>query len=152
MSLRTSLLPVLERLRGTIPVQLGLRPYSVTVRVRTWTGQRPGMGTHSDVDTVLGNAGQNVKVTLISSRDIVASGGRYTAGDFRVGPLTPSHATGGTPLSVFDPPRSATAREIFFIVTGPGLPDEGAVCKRVDANPYGLFRSEIVVRRTGERP
>jgi len=152
MSLRTSLLPALEKLRGIIPSQLGLRPHSVTVRVRTWTGPRPGVGTYTDVDTVLTNAGYNVKIKPITTQDIVASGGRYASGDFRVGPLTPEHATGGTPDSVIDPPRSATAREVFFILEGPGLPSEGAFCKRVDANPFGLFRSEIVVRRTGERP
>lgn len=152
MSLRTSLLPVLEGLRGLIPDQLGLRPYSVTVRVRTWTGSRPGMGTYADVDTVLTNAGHNVKVTPVTTKDVVASAGRYVAGDFRIGPLTPAHASGGIPLSLIDPPRSATAREVFFLLEGPGLPEEGAFCKRVDANTYGLFRSEIVVRRTGERP
>lgn len=152
MSFRTRLLPVFEQLRGKIPGALDLRPYKVTVRVRTWTGARPGLGTPTDVDTVLENAGFNVKVAVVSTKDVVASGGRYAAGDFRIGPLTPAHTGGGTLLDVIDPPRTTTAREVYFLIEGPGLPSDGAWCKRVEANTFSNFRSEIVVRRTGERP
>lgn len=152
MSFRTRLLPVFEQLRGKIPGALDLRPYSVTVRVRTWTGARPGIGTYTDADTVLMNAGVNPRVQVISTKDVIASGGRYAAGDFRIGPLTPAYTSGGTSLDVIDPPRATTAREVFFILSGPGFPPEGAFCKRVEANTFGNFRSELIVRRTGERP
>jgi len=188
MSFRTRLLPVFEQLRGKIPGALDLRPYKVTVRVRTWTGARPGLGTATDVDVPLYNAGFNVKVTAISMKDVVASGGRYSAGDFRIGPFTPPYETtsatsyelnpgllgilaalglpftpplsspattpSGVQLAMIDPPRTSatTAREVFFLLEGPGFPNEGAWCRRVEANTFSNFRSEIVVRRTGERP
>ena len=186
MSFRTRLLPVIEKLRGKIPGALDLRVYRVTVRVRTWTGARPGIGTPTDVDYVLQNAGFNVKVTMLSTKDVVASSGRYTAGDFRIGPFSPPYTTqgpnttdpgllgvlaalglpfippvaspstvpAGVQLVQVDPPRSpaGTARELFFLLEGPGLPTEGAWCRRVEANTFSNFRSELIVRRTGERP
>ena len=138
------------------------------------------------MDYVLQNAGYNVKVVPLTTKDVVASAGRYAAGDFRIGPFSPPYTTqgpnttdpgllgvlaalglpfippvaspsavpAGVQLAQIDPPRSlaGTARELFFLLEGPGLPSEGAWCRRVEANTFSNFRSEIVVRRTGERP
>ena len=42
----------MDEVRG-IAGELGLRPFTVTLRVRTWTGERPNIGTKVDNDTVL---------------------------------------------------------------------------------------------------
>lgn len=151
MTFRTALLGTVERLRGRIPGRLDLRPRKVTVRVRTWTGARPGVGTYTDVDTVLLNAGVNVKVAQVSTKDIVASGGRYASGDLKIGPITPEYPGGGTPSGVLDPPTTTTAREIFYLLEGPGFPDEGAWCVRVQDDVLPNFHGYVVVRLTGLR-
>ena len=154
MSFRTNLLAAVERIRGAIPGALDLRQHTVTVRVRTWTGARPGLiGTSkTDVDTVLTNAGYNPKVTEVSTRDIVASGGVYQQGDYRIGPLTPSYAGGGIALATVDPATTSTAREVLYKIEGQGLPSGGAWFKRVEASMLRNFTNSIVVRRTAVTP
>lgn len=152
MSLRDDLLPLVDEIRGSVPGDLGLRPHTVTVRVRTWSGARPGLGTKTDVDTLIRNAGYNPKVAEVTTKDVVASGGFYQSGDFRIGPITPEYTGGGTALATQDPATTSTAREVLYKIEGPGLPSTGAWFKRVSDTTLKSFRNEIVVRRTAEAP
>lgn len=152
MTFRDDILPALDSVRG-VPGELGLRLNSVVVRVKTTTGVRPGIvgGTTTTTDTSLkvGGGTQNPKVTEVSARDVVASGGLYEAGDYRIGPLTHEWANGGTDLDTVNPTTTTTGREVLYILTGPSFPSTGAICKRVSDEVLPNFHISIVVRRMG---
>ena len=137
-------LPILDGVRGEILDEVvGLYSYDILMRVVAYTGERPGMGTKTVTDTPLTLDGvHRIDVNRISSRDILASGGKYAEGDFRVGPLTPEYQGGGRAPSYFNPPPPASgAQEVFYRLTGPGF-ESGAwftkIDQQVDGN-FGLF-------------
>lgn len=153
-TLRQALLPVVDALRG-IPAQLGLRLYSVSVFSRTWSGTRVGIGESNDASSkLMVNLGTyDTKVQLVTARDVIASGGLYTDQDLKIGPITPPYTGSGkdnNDITVFDPTPNASPVEIFFRVTGPGFPAEGAWFKKISQNVMGNFRYTFVVRKTGE--
>lgn len=156
----TTILPALDFIRG-IRGQLGLNPFTVTVRVRTWNGARVGLGTKTDTDTVLKvgcacSAGlQPVTVKQLSAKDIVSSGGLYTDNDYRVGPLTPDYNTGGRTGGITDttinPIPTDSPTEVYFKMTGPGLPVAGQWFKRIRDEETALHKY-VVIRATAAVP
>ena len=118
MSLRTDMLPVAEAARAISgPTELDARTVQVTVRTRTWLGGRRGVpdgNNFNDVDLVLP---QRYRVRLMKQEEISSSGGRFRAGDVRVGGITPKHATGG-----FSPedlkPVLVPGQETIYLLTG----------------------------------
>lgn len=153
MSLRTSLLSRIDRIRG-IPGQLGLRQYSVMVRVRTWSGARVGLGTKTDTDTYVytGAGTQNVKVSQLTTKDIVSSGGLYSDGDYKVGPMTPLNLGTGVDLATVDPATSSSPTEVFFKIVGPGFPAAGQWCERISDDTTPNFHHYIVLRARATVP
>jgi hypothetical protein len=155
MTLRDDLLPIADSIRG-IPGELGLRGHTVTARVRTWSGGRPGVGTKIDTDTVLtvGAGAYNPKVTRVNEKDITASGGLYRQLDVKVGPFTPEYTGGGVTTAILDPASTLVAAEILFKIEGPGYPSGGAWFEKVgtemstSANSTKRF---IVLRQTGKQ-
>jgi hypothetical protein len=155
MTLRDRLQAVAERVRG-IPDTLGMRPWSILVRKRTWSGERVGIGLPVDVDVPLhvyfGRA--NPRIQEVTSKDIVASGGTFTTGDIKVGPITPTclaavtATAGGHSFPDVDPLAGALPAEVMFLVTGPGTGPQGTWYKRVEGNSFNLFRMTIVLRAT----
>lgn len=134
--------------------EFGLRPYTVTVRVRTWSGSRVGLGTKTDTDTPLkvGGGTQSPYVREISQKEIVASGGLYQDQDIEVGPITPSYTiplSGGHAISSFEPPRNPPT-EVYFLVTGPGMASTGSWFKKQGQRLTSVFGYTIVLRRTGD--
>ena len=103
MSLRTALLPVVNTIRGLAgPATLDIRPYTVTVRTRTWSGGVVQKGVPTDADL------------LLSPPPKVVENGR----EARVGPITPKHAGGGYSPSELNP-RDQPGVEFFYLLTGP---------------------------------
>jgi hypothetical protein len=156
MSLRDDLLGVLDAVRG-IPDDLGLRQYTVTVRVRTWSGSRPGVdaSTATDVDTPIWvDAGTHKpKVRQVTQREVIASGGIYSDQDLRVGPITPpGPSSDNSDVTVFDPVPGAEPIEIFFKIDGPGMAAGGSWFKKFSQDVTRPLHYEFVVRRTGEIP
>ena len=167
--------PVLLALDASRSIRgiLGLNPYTVKIRVRVWTGNRPGLfgTTYTDTDTPV-TVGipplgpQNPTVRFVSNREIVASGGLYRDRDLRIGPLTPSYVstligaccagyaaagTGGFVDTTLDPlVVNGFAVEVFWNVAGPSMPVGGAWAKRVQEIETAMH-FEIVVRATGEQ-
>jgi hypothetical protein len=144
---------------------LGLRVFTVTVAVRSTAGPRPGTANTTTTPVQLTNTGPDgtlypVMVKQVSRRDLIASGGLYVDGDYKVGPITPPYPAGlfgiagGFDDTTVDPPLTANparAVEIIWHMTGPGLPQTtGAVMERVDGEATGLHRY-VVLRRTGRR-
>lgn len=151
--------PILAGLDGirTIGAQLGLRPYTVKIRLRLWSGERPGIAGSSfaDYDTVIGNQLGGVvyppKVRQVSAQDVIASGGLYASRDMRVGPMTPSYGPGGVNRDIIDPKVYNAAAEVFWILTGPDIPDRGVVYRRISEEATALH-FYVVLRSSGKFP
>lgn len=141
MTFRDGLLPSLDAIRS-IPGNLGLRLIPVTVRVRQWTGQRVGLGTVTVTDTRLLVDGQNPRVVQLKTEDIVRSAGKYSSGDWRIGPVTP------LPGMLDDvEPASASSREVLYVLNVNGAE---VICKKVNDNSFSPFRIVVVVRPIGQ--
>lgn len=148
MSLVSDLLPMIDELRG-LPGQLGARPFtSVRLRTRTWSGQRPGDGTPTDVFVALETGGEAVGVRNLSSREVYASAGRYTDADYRLGPLTPAFDGGGYTPAQLAPSSGARNVEKHVILIGPGEPDAGSVWTIVGTDLTNAIGYFLTIRRT----
>ena len=160
------LLDLVDDLRG-IPGELGLRPYKVSVVVRTWSGSRPGVdaSTSSDAPKVIGvDVGtQSPRVRQLTQREIIASGGAYNDQDLKIGPLTPPFVvTGDAPYqgatadnssaNIFDPPTQIAATEVFFKIEGRNMPAGGRWYKKIGQDLTRPLHYEFTVRNTGETP
>lgn len=149
MSLVSSLLPTVDLARGLLD-DVGLRPFQVFLRTRAWSGGYVGQGTVTEADTEITVAGtKRPKVVEKASRDVMSSGGAVTQTTYLVGPLTPDYTTGGTSADLIDPPLVA-GREVLFVVKGPGLPTNGVLCKRIDAEQFSPFRWMLTLERIGQ--
>lgn len=162
----TSILPALDAIRG-IGGALGLRPFVVTVRVRTWTGgTRPGLGQKTDVDTVLTNMSganaQPIMVRYVTNREVIASGGKYRDRDLKVGPITPNYvatgplAAGGFTSQQIDPPPVISAQEIQYLVQAPDFPASinsagGMIFDKI-AEERTQLHFYLVLRNSGRQP
>jgi hypothetical protein len=162
-TLASTILPALDAIRGIGGI-LGLRPFTVTLRVRTWSGAKIGFGAKTDTNTVLTNvtatsAGtlENIKCRFLTTREIVASGGLYRDRDIRIGRITPSFAAayglpaGGFGDSTLDPTPGATPTEIFWNVAGPGMPSNGAWCSRI-AEEVSALHYSLILRADAKAP
>jgi hypothetical protein len=154
-----SFLPALDQLRGVAGI-LGYRQIAVTVRVVTWTGNIPGKGTSSFVDTPITvmSGAQNPRVTQVTERDVIASGGLYSTQDVKVGPFTPPFgatffiAAGGVSQTTTDPsqtvPASSGFKEIHYALTGKGYPNK-AWFERVGSDNVSPTRWIVYLRKSG---
>lgn len=148
MSFRDDVLPIFDITRALLAdLQLGPnRLTDVSLRISSWSGGAPGLGTEivNTTPLTLDAAGHRVKVSLISSHDILSSGGKYQDGDYRVGPFTPPYPGGGRSPSYLETPADGTARDVHVILNGPGL--SNAVGKIIDVSTDKTFRYEFTVR------
>lgn len=150
----------LDEIRG-IAGELGLRVYSVTLQVVTWSGSRAGQGTKTTAPISLtntaplsGDPAPPVRVRQLSRKEVIASGGLYTDRDFKVGPITPAFAAtiaqygGGYGDQQIDPAATSTPTELVWSVTGPSLPIGGASFSKVgeDATAMHYF---VILRQSG---
>lgn len=153
-TLRDALLPIVDTIRG-IPVIFGLRPHITLVLIRTWSGERPGIGTFIDTTVGLKVSGGLgfVKVRNVQQHEVIASGGLYTDQDLIVGPITPPYqgsATDNDSIALFDPPTTANATEIHFNIQGPGYSLAGDWFKKIAQRTDQSFRYMLWIRKTGE--
>lgn len=127
-----------------------LRQYEVVLRTVTWTGRRVGDGTATSADTVLtmDGAGTRMKLRQVTSREIVASGGKYEEGDFKIGPFTPAFPGGGRAPDFVLPAQSASPTEVRVRVTGPGM--AGVWCSIIDTQTTKNFSYTFTLRRTNQ--
>lgn len=158
MTFRKSVLRPLDIVRG-IPGRLGLRPYRVAVRVRTWNGSRPGVdsSSSSDVDNFFWVDGgtHRARVRQLTQREVIASAGAYSDQDLRVGPITPPYTGGAanhSSITIFDPSPTGAATEVFFLIDGPGMQSGGAWFEKISQDVTRPLHYQFVVRRTGRAP
>lgn len=141
-----------DRIRG-IPGQFDIRLFTCKVRVTTWSGSRIGQGTATIVSERLLTVGEGQympKVRQVTQKDILASGGKYTDQDFKVGPLTPPYLGGGVPAEWIDPPQQAGPTEVIFLLEGPGMPPGGGRYKRIGDETDRAFHYNIILRHNGQ--
>lgn len=127
MTVRDDLLPIVYSVRA-IPGQFGIRMYSLTVRVSSWSGAHPGDGIETVVSTtaITEAGGQPPKVRFLNDEERALGG--LPDGTVDVGPITPDHPGGGTSLAVLAPSTDGTI--VHYILTGPDMPT-GATFERV---------------------
>ncbi len=147
MSLRSSALKIANRLRGLAPSPaIDIYTTRVIVRTRTWTGGRIGAdGGKVDEDLEIL---PRPRVREISQREIAGPGGRYQAGDVRVGPITPKHAGGGYTQEQLAPAVTQNGVEVIYVLEG-GISGE---YMRVDLESDRAFRYMLILRRKRSSP
>ena len=139
----------IDLVRG-IPGLLNLRPYQASVIKRSWSGERPGVGTSTITTNPLLVAGQRPRVERLSQREILASNGKYQDQDLRI-TITPSYSTGGYNVSDFSiNDADTTPTEIFFLIIGNGTPSAGTLYKKVEQSVSSNLTYKIIIRATGE--
>ncbi len=150
MTFRDGLLPMLDSIRG-IPNELGLRLFTVTVVVRTWSGSRVGLGTKTDVETELTVAGDAapIRVRSLKSQEVIASGGLYTSQDFKAGPMTPAYPGGGVDIATILPAPTATPTEVLWRIEGPGMASDGTWFTQIDNTSDANLHYYVILRATG---
>jgi hypothetical protein len=118
-SFREVFAPTLDAIRSGVPTAFGLRTVTLTVRLKTWSQNGVTKGTKTVVDTpIVGPGGNRYKVREVTSKDVVLSGGRYQAGTYKVGPITPPYAGGTYTAADLIPPKVAgQGREVYYGVT-----------------------------------
>jgi hypothetical protein len=147
MTVRDNVLVPLDAARAII-AGLGLRRYAVTVRVRTWSGGRPGAGAATNADLALS---PTPRVRTLAPREVAASGGTYEEGDYRVDKITPAFS--GPPSGGYTPaqlnPEPGADQDVVVLLGG----DDGAkVCTLVGAPADRAFGYELIVRPRREAP
>src|SRR5579859_987393 len=127
MSLRTRMLPVFDRLRArTGPAGFDIRPTGLTIITRRWTSGVVGVepadpSAAAFTDTRL-ELPAVYKVRQVTTREIASSGGRYEAGDVKLGPITPAYTNGdGSQGGVSESqlkPDGDEGSEVLYELTG----------------------------------
>lgn len=148
MSLRTRMLPVFDRLRGlTGPSRFDIRPTSLSVITRLWSSGAVGVEPDDATQPAYTDARLDLpaiyKVRQLSTREIASSGGRYEAGDVKVGPITPSYANadgsvGGVSEAQLKPVAADSATEILYELVGAHA-GEYALIGLVSTGPFGWW-------------
>lgn len=150
MSLRSSALKTANILRGLASKPaIDIYTTIVTIRTRSWTGGRIGAaGGYVDEDLVLL---PRPRVREINQREIAGSGGRYQAGDVRVGPITPAHPENpgvGYTETQLAPDVTTNGVEILYVLEG-GVTGE---YRRVDLETDRAFSYTLILRRKRSTP
>lgn len=144
MSLRTSLLPVVDTLRAlTGPSVLDIRTVKLTIRTRVWSGSCLGEGTPTDTDLVFP---QQYKIRYLTGKEIASSGGRFSADTVKVGPITPAYTGGGYTQAQIFPETTSDNVEFIYILDGP-MAGEYACQSTYTDKPFSYFIF-LVRRRT----
>lgn len=102
-------------------------PNQVEVITATWEGRIGDPDLTADEESL--ELLPRPEVKEVSSREVLSSGGRYTASDLRVGPITPAYD--GPPAGGYTPAQlrpvaadntvtgGATSTQVFYRLTGP---------------------------------
>lgn len=116
---RDSFLPKLDKIRAGVPSKFGIRMVELKVRTKDWTTKNVGSGSKTITDTIIGGPGATrYKIAVVTTRDVIASGGLYQAGQYKVGPITPPYPGGPFTADQLIPPKlPGQNREIYYGVT-----------------------------------
>lgn len=118
MSLRTAGLQMVDAFRAILgPSATDMRPTTVEVVTRTWTGGYVGKG--DAIDGVPLALPDYTKVRHVSQREIAGSGGSFEDGDVVIGPITPAYpkpdgSIGGFTMEQIRPSADDPGVEIVY--------------------------------------
>lgn len=160
-TLRDALLPVFSELRQ-LPVDFGLRRYSVTIRRRVWSGAYPGDGTPTNQDIVIAplprvrNSFSSASLSQSAMQYILANGNVIDDRYYRIDKITPAFVedsgnTGGyspQQLRTRPSPSSTAVEEIVVLVGDDGLRRD---CVQVTFEQDRAFGYTMLVHET-DRP
>lgn len=148
---------------GIRPIASPLHTTRVTVRTRTWNGGEIGTGAFSDEDFLLG---QEVRVSKLTQKEILTSGGFFSFNDVKVEHITPTFDGGGYSLRQIAPSTQFPPAVEAKLMLSDGCPPDPAVeyiyvlsgeingsyrlknCNDDKALHYTLFLEEIEVHAT----
>ena len=117
MTLADDLKPLLAEIRS-IPGQLGLRPRTVSVVLKSYSGAVTGEGLDLETVTAITEAnGQPPKVRLLDDEELAV--GALSKGTIEVGPMTTDFTGGGTSIATLTQPDADNGDVRLFRVTGP---------------------------------
>lgn len=170
-------LDVISPLRFAIDVTqateavMGLHKFAVEVITITNTGGiRPGVGgtrVRTDYRLSIGpidffappansDGYLNPSFQQVSGRDVILSGNLLTNKDFKLGPLVYPYDTGfyegGIDILLTNPPMQNNNLQLYFKVTGVGVPESGWYFKRVWGQEDSNLSYTIYLRNTAELP
>ncbi len=105
----------------SIPASFGLRQYSTSIVIGTWSETHVGDGDRNEqLIPILENGGTNPKLRFMNEEQRALAG--MEIGSCTVGPITPDFASNGTPLSNLLP-TVANGETVHAIITGPQFPN-----------------------------
>ncbi len=153
MAFADEFLPDLDTILA-IPDALGLCPFTVTVYVSTWSGGAPGQGTRTTTSTVLTNGAGTARVVAqrMTAKDVVASGGVYTADDWKIGPMAKPSPGAGATFDQVNPPTTSNLAEVFYRLDGPGFPSTGGWYERKADMIDDALMHWVIVTKTASKP
>jgi hypothetical protein len=158
MSLRTSILPGLAAIDAALGNTQGLdlRPTTLTILQRSWSGGRRGVGNAAIVSTL---ALPPIYIRHVTEREIAGSGGRYLQGDWMCGPIRPAWTSltgtqGGFVIAQLDPPVTTPGVENIYVfsATNPNAAGEVGENQLVQLHQDLALAFMLVLRRRATTP
>lgn len=144
MGFRDDIRKLCYELRAIPGQDFEIRPYTVKIVLRQWSGAEPGQGTETVTTVDITEfSGQPPKVRWLTDEEIAIGG--YDAATVEVGPITPDFPGGGTPISTLgqDPP----ANTLFdYVLTGPQYPN-GAIYRLKALHSDKTFQYKAILER-----
>jgi hypothetical protein len=131
----------------SLPGKLGVRPHTVSIVRRSWSGSQPGDGVQTDVETKIHEGGnQPPKIRWLTEEQLAV--GQLQPGTVAVGPITQKFNGGGTDLSDLDASELLTGEARYLRITGPMHP-KGALYKIIKLSAdhalhYTLTASPVI--------
>ena len=146
MTARAALLKAIDKVRSVVgnPATLDLRTNTLTIRTRTWPGDR-GIDVPNDSDLEIL---PRPLVRRVSTNEVASSGGRFEQGDLRVTAITPAYDGGGYTVDQIVPTAPDDTVEILYIVTGPNAGEYALV----DQDVSKPLRYTLTLRKRRSTP
>lgn len=117
-----------------------IRPYTVSVVTKVWSGSQPGEGSATTTTTAITeDDGQPPKVRVLNDEQIALGG--LPRGAVKVGPITPDFPGGGTAFDTLSPASLDAGDSFYYVLTGPDYPSGARfVLKEAQADrTFGYF-------------
>jgi hypothetical protein len=122
MGFRDDIRELAYELRSLPGAEFEIRPYTVAVVTRTFTGNHIGEGAESATTTPITEAnGQPPRVRILDDEQLALGG--VPRGSVEVGPITPEFPGGGTTWAVLSGAGADPGELFYYVLTGPEYPN-----------------------------
>ena len=121
MGFKNDIRKLAYELRAMAGRDFEIRPYTVSVVTKAWSGDQPGEGTAVTTTTAITEAdGQPPKVRVLNDEQLAL--GNLPRGAIKVGPITPDFPGGGKSFDTLSPAGLAAGDSFYYVLTGPDYP------------------------------